>query len=194
MRYIGIEVTPEQHAGLCERYYMDLFNDRQFDFAFPRRDIVVIADAIEMIYSYEVRIFLVFAWPESPWEMFKIKQLTGRGYAQPLAACHLTDFTGLTANAHFSIHPDVVPRKDDIVTLGKDFLSWLFKLKRADEPDTPFVETIIGLTPRYNIGAVGLAKKLGFTVRCVIKNGMYSRVKNRYCDVVFSTLHRREYE
>lgn len=193
MKYVGLEVTPQQNAGVCEQYYEDLFADRQADFAFPTEDVVVLADALSLIFNPGITIFLIFAWPESPWELNKIKQLTGRNMYEPLCSCHLTNFRGLSAYVHFSVHPEFAPLKKEVIEAGKDFLPWLFAQERRDEPGVPFVTTLIGLTPRYNLGSLGFAHAVGFERAAIIKDGMYSRIKERYCDAVLLTLKKDVY-
>ena len=67
---------------------------------------------------------------------------------------------GKMALLHFSIRPLLHPRQK--LFLGK-FIPWQVLTKWHDDQGKPFVETLLGMTPRSNRAACMFVKKCGFT-------------------------------
>lgn len=186
MKYIPIEINAAQHAKVASQYFQELFDRGYAKLAFPTEEVKVFADALNLIYDYSVDLYLIFAKPECQWEELGIKKITGRKLFQPVGSVHLTDFEGQTARAHFSAHPDFAPKKSEVLRAGKSFMEWVFLQERRDEPGVPYVSTIFGSIACYNFGARAFAKAIGFKKLAIVKAGLYSAMKKRYCDVEIS--------
>ncbi len=86
-----------------------------------------------------------------------------------VAECALEHFVGLSAMIHYSIHPEYHGKQ--AITLAKESIQQLFSFRRQD--NSPWVSTLIGLTPESNRLAVRHIQKIGFKIQCTIPKAFY---------------------
>lgn len=95
----------------------------------------------------------------------------------PIAHCHLSGMQGYCMSAHFSI---LRKYHKNFMEIMQDTLLEIFACRRED--DTPFVTSLIGLTPKYNRAARNAIAKIGFRHLTFIDKACYVYSKDKYYD------------
>lgn len=84
----------------------------------------------------------------------------------------LENFTGKSAQIHFSFRPEDITFKDRIF-IGKYVLDFIFN-KWVGSDDIPFLDSVFGLTPSSNRAAILVALKCGFKRLGILPSGINS--------------------
>lgn len=95
----------------------------------------------------------------------------------------LCNFSGLTAQIHFSSHPDYRGNKN--ISLASQASNWLLGLKRKEDT-RPLVRALWGMTPAHNRLAVRLIQKAGYEIKFTLPEAMYIAREDYYDDGIVS--------
>ena len=102
---------------------------------------------------------------------------------EPIGHVCLTNFTGYCAMAHFCILRHYHQKS---VEVGKEGLKVISEIKRKD--GTPFVKSLIGITPVTNRAARAFARRIGFVPISYLKDSCYLYYKKKYVNGILSIL------
>jgi len=122
---------------------------------------------------------IIHMYNDSSMVFFSVIDTTNK---RMVAECALERFVGLSALIHYSIHPEYHGKKG--LTLAKESIQQLFSYKRKD--GSPWVSTLIGLTPESNRLAIRHIQKVGFKIQCTIPKAFYLAYSNKFDNAVLS--------
>lgn len=106
---------------------------------------------------------------------FRVKDNTAMG--PPVGHLYITGIQGYCGMAHFSINRD---KHRDAVEIMSDSLDTVFSVKRTD--GTPFLTTLLGVTPVTNFPAIKTIKQVGFEHVATIEKMCHLYYSDRYVD------------
>lgn len=95
----------------------------------------------------------------------------------PIGHLYIANMQGYCGMAHFNLLRAYHKKAVDVMT---DVLNEVFSVKRKD--GTPFVTTLLGLTPMTNFPAIRTIKKVGFETIAIIDKICYLHYKDKYVD------------
>lgn len=131
------------------KYWQDLIDSDLLKYRIPNLDQPGMVDVYKMLNSKRVRCFLC-------WDQLESKVC---------GDCMLTDFNGLSAQVHFSIHPDYKGKES--YKIGKAGARYLFSAMKDGKPT---LTTLIGALPVVNRLAIKWTEKVGFTYKTTLTN------------------------
>lgn len=93
----------------------------------------------------------------------------------PVAHCHITNMQGYNAYIHFNILREY---QKDHKNIMADTLESIFTVTRPDK--TPFVTSLLGVTPVYNTAALNAIKEVGFERLALLDRACYLYYRKKY--------------
>lgn len=105
----------------------------------------------------------------------------------PIAHCHLTNIQGYAAMVHFNILREFQKECKEMMA---HVLKVIFNVDRQD--GTPFVTSLMGLTPMYNKAARKVIRESGFRKLTVLDKACYLYYKKVFEDGLLSIITREE--
>lgn len=94
---------------------------------------------------------------------------------------YFTGYYGYCATIHFGLLRKYHSRALEI---GKECMNAISQVKRSD--GTPFVTSLIGITPVHNIAAIRLAKLLDFEPLATLHKACHLFYENKFVDGLFT--------
>jgi hypothetical protein len=156
---VVIDIVPKRDFTdevLCLlRYYWESLKKLgAYKKRFPHGDVNNFDDFMKVVVDPDSILFLVF----------------NKEDMIPVGEFMLTNFSGLSANIHFSLNPKYYRWG---VQIAQDALRQAFTLERADFPGEKMLESIIGITPVSNKLALMFNEKVGFKEIATIPKGFF---------------------
>lgn len=171
-QYAFLKWDPTEHREMAEQYWHRLADDDLNLWAFPEGDIKDFGDFVVDI--LQDRSSITFF-------MYDLEDNEVAGHFQ------LTGWQGLVAHAHFNIL-----RKwhgKEALNMCRQAHSWAFECKREDGK-TPWVETIVGITPVTNRAALLFVKRLGYKTVLTLPHSYWYYTGNEFVDGIVTTIDK----
>ena len=158
MRYYILLNSPNFFSAVVD-YWEELIEADLLRYRLPETKDPTMGDVEKMVNNETVKCFSIFDMEE--------RRISGEFM--------LDHFQGLTAQVHFSIHPEY--RGAEAIRMCRSAIQQFFSLKSPE--GGPYRTALVGLTPESNRLAIRFLKKCGFFTKTSLTGAFLVQYKNK---------------